>query len=408
LTSFHYKARDRYDILTAGTLEAADTRAVALQLEKMGFTPVDISPVESGGAFLQLENWVDKFSKITEQEVVVFTRQMASILQAGVSLVEGLDAIQEQIRNRKFKRIIINVKKNIEGGTTFSDALERYKSVFSPLVVNMVRAGEKAGILAEVLDRISNVLDKDLETNDKIKSATRYPMLVLGTLSFAFIVLTVFVIPRFVYFFSAFKTELPLPTRILIGINYVLINYWLWMVFVITVGGYLLKKFIDSEKGGYTWDLFILSLPVLGPLFSRIFLSRFCRMLGTMIGSGIPILEALVIAAATVDNRVIAKVILDVRDEVSRGRSLSEPMKGSQIFPPIAVAMVAIGEKAGTLKTMLESVSNYFDREVDYTVKNLVPLLEPAMIFGLGLIVLLFALGIFLPMWDLVKVYKSF
>lgn len=408
MTSFNYKARDRYGILTSGALEAEDTRAVALHLEKMGFTPVSISPAETTGAFLQLENWFDKFSKIKADEIIVFTRQMASILQAGVSLVDGLDAIQEQIKNRKFKRVVVSVKKNIEGGSTFSDALERYKSLFSPLVVNMIRAGEKAGILDEVLDRVSNLLEKDLETMDKIKSATRYPMIVLAALSAAFLVMMVFVIPRFVYFFSTFKTELPLPTRILIGMNHIIVNYWVWMVLVIALGGYLFKKFIDTEKGGYSWDLFVLSLPVFGPLFSRIFLSRFCRMLATMIGSGIPILEALVIAASTVDNRVIAKVILDIRDEVSRGRNLSEPMKGSKIFPPIAVAMVAIGEKAGTLEPMLENVAKYFDREADYTIKNLMPLLEPAMILGLGMIVLLFALGIFLPMWDLVKVYKNF
>ncbi|MBN2058654.1 MAG: type II secretion system F family protein [Candidatus Saganbacteria bacterium] len=408
MTNFSFKARDRYGVPTEGAMEALDSKAVALQLEKLGYTPISISQVESGGIFDKFADWIASFQKIRIEELIVFSRQLSSVLEAGVPLTEGLDAVHEQLRNKRFRDVIFSVRNDIEGGTTFSDALEKHPSVFAAMIINMVRAGEKAGILDEELDRISNLLEKDLENTDKIKSATRYPLIVVASLVIAFIILMSFVIPRFVSFFSAFKTELPLPTRILISINNIFQNYWYWLLGIMILALYGFRKTISTEKGRYSWDRFKLSTPIFGPLFLRINLSRFARMLSAMLRSGIPILDALVITAATVDNKVISRVILDIRDQVSQGKNLADPMKGTRVFPPIAVAMVAIGEKAGSLENMLSRVSDYFDREADYTIKNLTPLLEPIMIFGLGLVVLLFALGIFLPMWDLVRVYKSF
>lgn len=408
MTSFNYKARDRYGILAAGLIEAEDSKAVALQLEKLGLTPVSISPVEEASVYVKLKTWFASFRKIKPEELIVFTRQLSSVLEAGVPLIEGLDAVQEQVRDRRFRQVVLAVKRDIENGSTFSDALEKYRKIFSVLIVNMVRVGEKAGILASVLDRISNLLEKDLETRNKIKAATRYPLIVLVVLSIAFVILTTFVIPRFVNFFGAFKVELPLPTRILMGINRVITAYWYWVLGIVFVSVYLFKKTLETKKGRYSWDRFVLSTPIFGPLFLKIHLSGFSRVLAAMLRSGIPILEALTISSATVENMVISRVILDVRDEVAQGKSLTEPMKGSQIFPPIAIAMVAIGEKAGTLEEMLTKVSDYFDREADYTIKNLTPLLEPILIFCLALFVLLSALGIFLPMWDLIKIYKTF
>jgi len=407
LTSFTYRARDKYGVLSSGMMEAEDSKAVALQLEKFGFTPVSITSVETAGVYLQVEKFFASFQKVKTEEIIVFTRQLSSILEAGVPLVEGLDAVHDQVRDKRFREVVYTVRRDIEGGATFSDALEKHGKVFTPLIVNMVRAGEKAGILDDVLNRVSNLLEKDLETRDKIKSATRYPIIVLGALALAFVVLTLFVIPRFVSFFGAFEADLPLPTKILIGFNNLTTRYWYWFLGIIFVGSYLFKRSLDTEKGRYTWDRFLLSTPIFGPLLTKINLSRFARMLAAMLRSGIPILEALTITSATGGNSVISRVVLDVRDEVAGGKSLAEPMQGS-IFPPIAIAMVAIGEKAGNLEGMLNKVADYFDREADYTIKNLTPLLEPILILGLGVIMLIFALGIFLPMWDLIRVYKKF
>ena len=390
-----------------GQIEAQDSKGAARQLEKLGYTPITLSAVEVSLLSVNLDNLLSSFQKVSSQEMIVFTRQLASVLEAGVPLIDGLDAVSEQINNRRFQKIVKQVKKDIGGGSTFSDALDKHRKVFPSLIVSMVRAGESAGILPDVLDRISLLLEQEFETANKITAATRYPMIVVISLSIAFVVLAVYVIPKFSSFFSAFKTELPLPTRILIAVNYYISHFWFIGLLVIFLAAYFFRKILETERGRYSWDRFMLSTPVLGPLFSKINLSRFGHMLSAMLASGIPILEALTITSATVNNKVISKVILDVRNKVSQGKSLAEPMKGSKIFPPIAISMVSIGEKAGTLEGMLEKVAGYFDREADYTIRNLTPLLEPILIFGLGMVLLLFALGIFLPMWDLVKIYKT-
>jgi type II secretory pathway component PulF len=393
--------------MVAGRLEGESSKAVAIALVKQGFNPITIAEEEASGVGLRIEELLSGLQKVKPEDLVVFTRQLSSTLEAGVPLINSLDAVAEQIRNRQFRVIVLAVKKEIESGSTFSDALAKHQNYFSLLVINMIRGGEKAGILPQVLDRISDILEKDIITSEQIKTATRYPLIVLVVLICAFVVLTVYVIPRFVSFFAAFKAQLPLPTRILIGANWVMMNYWYWIVGVISGLSYLGYKVLQTEKGRYNWDRFILSTPVFGPLYSKIYLSRFSRMLSAMLGSGIPILEALTVTAATVDNKVISHVIIDIREEVSRGKSLAEPMRGSRVFPPIAISMVAIGEKAGTLEKMLDKTADYFDREIDYTIKNLTPLIEPMLIFGLAVVLLVFALGIFLPMWDLIKIYKT-
>jgi len=408
LTSFYYKARDRYGVLTSGYLDASDRKAVAQQLARIGLTPISILETEALGITQQLERWLLSFGRIKPEEMIVFTRQLAAVLEAGIPLIEGIEAVAEQVQDRRLRTVAFKIKEDIAGGLTFSDALDNYRKVFSPFIINMVRAGEKAGILPQVLDRISSLLEKDLETTNKIKTATRYPLMVLVALAIAFVIMTIYVIPQFASFFAAFKTELPLPTKMLIWFNRFITRYWYWFVGLVALGYWSFQRFISTEKGRYQFDHFILSSPVFGPLFAKIYLSRFSRMLASMLGSGIPIIEALSITSEVVENKVIARVIIDVRDEVNKGKSLHEPMRGSRVFPPIAVAMVAIGEKSGTLENMLNRVADYFDREADYIIKNLTPLLEPMLIAGLGVILLIFALGIFLPMWDLVKIYKSF
>ena len=407
MTNFSYRARDKYGVLTTGRLEADSSKGVAIQLEKLGYMPIAIEQEEESVLQARFDEILTRFQRVRPEEMVVFTRQLASTLEAGVPLISSLDAVAEQIMNRNFRVIVFQVKKDIEGGSTFSDALDKNHEVFPSLVVNMIRAGEKAGILPSVLDRVSNLIEKDIGTADKVKAATRYPMIVLATLCVAFVILTTYVIPKFASFFAAFKAELPLPTRILMWLNTFIAATWYWVLGLVAAAIYFFRKYLATEKGRYNWDRFLLSTPVFGPLFSKINLSRFARMLSAMLASGIPILEALTVTAATVDNKVISRVILDIRNAVSQGKSLAEPMRGSKVFSPIAISMVAIGEKAGTLEHMLSKTADYFDREIDYTIDNLTPLIEPMLIFGLGFILLLFALGIFLPMWDLIKVYKT-
>jgi MSHA biogenesis protein MshG len=407
LTNFKYKARDRYGVLTTGQLEALDSKIAIMLLEKQGLTPVSLNAIQPSILETKLDQYFSSLQKVSAQELIVFTRQLASVLEAGVPLIDGLDAVSDQIHNHRFQSVVREIKKQIDSGMSFSDAMDHHRDVFSALIVNMIKAGESAGILPQVLDRVSNLLEKDDETTEKLKNATRYPTMVFIVMCGAFVILTVYVIPRFTAFFAAFKGQLPLPTQILIGINTFVQHFWLLALALVAIAVYAFAAVLRTETGRYNWDRLVLSTPVLGALFSKINLSRFSRMLSSMLGAGIPILEALTITSATVDNKVISHVIMDVRNQVAQGKSLAEPMRGSNTFPPIAISMVAIGEKAGTLEKMLDKVADYFDREADYTIRNLVPLLEPLMIFGLGLILLLFALGILLPMWDLSRIYSG-
>lgn len=394
-------------MLVAGQLEADNKNAAAVQLGRQNLSPIAIDEIEAVSAGAGIEDFFASLQTIKPQDLVVFARQLASTLDAGVPLINSLDAVAEQIGNRKFRDIILQVKRGIEGGDTFSDALAKNDKYFSAIIINMVRGGEKAGILPQVLDRVATIMEKDLDTAGKIKSATRYPVIVVFTLVIAFVVLTMFVIPRFVSFFASFKAELPLPTRILIGANYYMSHYWYFMLAGIVSFIYVFRRVLATESGRYNWDKLMLSAPVFGILFTKIYLSRFGRMLSAMLGSGIPILEALVVTAATIENKVLSGLILNLRDGVSQGRGLAELMKEHKAFPPIAVSMVSIGEKAGTLENMLNKMADYFDREIDYTIDNLTPLIEPMLLFGLAGVMMVFALGIFLPMWDLIKVFKT-
>ncbi|MFA6430903.1 MAG: type II secretion system F family protein [Candidatus Margulisiibacteriota bacterium] len=403
---FFYRARDRFGKVVTGRIEAENSRDTALELGKMGLAPLEIESTDGSDVGSQISRFFSGLQKVGTQDLIVFTRQLASILEAGVPLLDGLNAISEQIMNKKFKTAVMQVKNDIESGSSFSGAMEKHPLVFSTLIVSMVRAGEKAGILPQVLDRISNLMDKDFETSEKIKAATRYPIIVTATLGIALLVLSVFVIPRFSTFFSSFKVDLPLPTRILQGISYSVEHFGIFILLGMIAVGVGFTKFLSTDYGRTKWDKLMISTPIFGPLFTKIYFSRYGRMLSSMLAAGIPIIDALNITAGTITNKIIAGKVLEVRDKIPQGSGLAEAMRAVGGFPPIANSMVTIGEKAGTLENMLDKMADYFDRESDYIVKNLTPLIEPIMIFGLALIMLLFALGIFMPMWDVVKVIK--
>ena len=408
MIKYNYQARDKSGQLKTGEIEAEDSKIAAHKLLQSGLTPLKVDELENKISFALIEKIVASWQKVKSEDIIVFTRQLASVLEAGVPLLEGLDAVQEQVKNKRFKAVLVGIKRDIEGGSSLSIALEKYKDVFPLFLINMVKAGEKAGILDDVLDRISNLLEKELETAELIKAATRYPTIVLATLAIAFVILTTFVIPKFSAFFGSFGADLPLPTMILVMINNYISAYWHFTLMGLVLFVFGLRAILKTEKGHYNWHKIILKIPIFGPLYLRIFLSRFARMLSAMLASGIPILDALSISATTVENVIITEVVFKIKDEVAAGSNLAKPMRSSKLFPPLAVSMVAIGEKAGSLEKMLNKVADYFDREANYTIKNLTPLLEPILIFGLAAVMLLFALGIFLPMWDLIKVYKTY
>lgn len=400
---FRYRARDRAGALVTGSLEADNKAILETSLDKMGLIPISVA---EGRPSFQLPDIKKYFEKAEQTDVILFSRQLATLFSAGIPLTKALSTLERQFKSPAFTDILRRLRNDIEGGSSFAAALAKHPKVFPEIYSNMVEAGEAGGILDSVLDRLALMFEKNAENKAKVKSATLYPKIVVGAIVVAIIILMNFVVPRFAKLYAGFNVDLPLPTRLLIKFSTIFNQYWYIVLFVST-GLFLAGRlYLRSETGAREWDGIKLKIPVFGPLMLKSILSRFSRVLGALYKSGLPILQSLDIASRSVENRVIAAEIKLIEDYVRAGKSISEPMTESSHFPPMVAQMVAVGEETGNLDVMLEKTAEYYDREVDSAIRNLTTSLEPlllAFIFG---IVLFLALAIFLPMWDILKVVR--
>ncbi len=399
MSDFEYKAIDDSGMEVIQVIEASSADEVAEKLDKLGYFPINIKEKKTSSSISLFK----KKKKIKQAEIIVFTRQLVTLLKAGVPLLSCLEAMVKQTDNEDLQTVIQDIYVDIESGHSFSDALAIHRDEFSDLYVNSIRAAEMGGALDEVLERIASLMEHDMETQSRIKSAMRYPIIVIISLVMAFIGLMLLVVPNFISLFDSMKIELPLPTRVLIGFHHILTEYWYVLVLVFAVVYFGFMRYIKTEKGAYQWDKFKISIPLLGPLNLKSSMSRFTRMFETLNSSGLPILQTLDIASKTVGNLVISKEIENAAYGILQGEGIAEPLGRGNIFPPMVVRMIAIGEQSGSLDTMLLNVSNHYDTEVDYAVKNLTSMIEPILTVGVGVIVLFLAMAIFLPMWDLTK-----
>lgn len=405
MANFKYKIRDKHGRASTGAIEGESKETVASHFKQMGYAPILIEEEKPG---VRNINFIRKFlSRVSHEELIVFTRQLSTLQRAGVAILVSLGSISEQVNNPYFEKIIKGIMNDIESGNSFSAALSKFPSIFSNIYINMIRSGEAAGMLDDVLDKLASLLEYEQDIKMKVKQAIRYPMLVMITLSVAFPVLVLFVIPKFSALFARFNTELPLPTKILIGLHFIMSHYWYIIIMAIAAAVVAFRRFIDTPSGRYVWDSVKLKAPVFGQLLSKITLSRFSRMTSLLSSSGIPILNTLEIVKGSVGNVIIADSIDNIIEGIGQGKGIAEPMKLSGLFPGIVVQMVKIGEETGRMNELLLNVSDYYDSQVDYTVKNLTVLIEPILIFALGIMVLIMALGIFMPMWDLISVFKQ-
>jgi len=403
VANFKYKIRDKHGRASTGTIEGESRESVASYFKQMGYMPILIEEQAPGiKNFYPFQRF---FNRVSQEELIVFTRQLMTLQAAGVAILVSLGSITEQIANPYFKRIIEKIINDIESGKSFSDAISRFPSVFSNIYINMIRSGEAAGIMDEVLDRLATLMEHERETNMRVQQAIRYPLLVIMVISIAFPILVMFVIPKFSALFARFNTELPLPTQILLGAHFIILHYWLFIILAIIALVFGFKRFIDTKSGRYAWDSFKLKMPVFGQIFLKISLSRFSRMTALLTASGIPIINTLGIVRDSLGNRVIADSVDNIIHGINEGKGIAEPMKLSGLFPSIVVQMVKIGEETGKINELLLKVSDYYDSQVDYTVRNLTVLIEPVLIFVLGMMVLTMALAIFMPMWNLLTVF---
>ncbi len=397
---FTYKAINTSGVIVENTLEAATTTEAGDKLRSLGYHPLHIKSKSAG---LNLEIFSNK-PKIKVDDVIVFTRQLVVLLKAGVPLLSCLDALAEQAENESMREIIKHIYVDIESGISFSEALNKHPQIFEKMYINTIRAGEMGGALDKVLARLAELMEFDRETKAQIKSAMRHPLIIVISLGVAFISLMLFVVPKFIDMFAKLGVNLPLPTRILIGMYTVISGYWYIVVGVLMLAVITFKIWVKTPAGAYSWDLVKLKMPIFGSLIMKSTMSRFTRMLETLNSSGLPILQALDIVARTVGNEVIGKEIEKAAQGVRKGDGLAVPLRQSKLFPPMVIRMIAIGEQSGSLDEMLLNISGHYDVEVDYAVKSLSSMIEPIITVALGIIVLFLALAIFLPMWDLTSI----
>jgi len=404
MPTFRYKARDKYGSLFVGTFETNGAEAVAGHLDSLGYIPVSI---EEERPSISLSDLLPRFDAITSEDLIIFSRQLATLIGAGIPFMASFNALEEQTENPTLRRVINQVRRDVEGGSTFAEALGKHPNVFSNLYVSMVKAGETGGVLDEMLNRLALLAEHDAETRARIKAATRYPKIVVAALVVAVGVLVTFVIPRFAALYAGLKVELPLPTRILIGVHYVVQHYGLFILGGIVGAVFGFRKYINTASGRLWWDGLKLKMPIFGPIIMKAALSRFARVFGTLHRSGLPILQTLEIVSETVNNVVLARIIDNIRDSARQGRGIVQPMRVSKVFPPIILQMVAVGEESGKTEEMMMKVSEYYDRDVDYAIKNLSSSLEPLLLVLISGAVLLLALAVFLPWWNLIDVAKG-
>ncbi|MFA4992485.1 MAG: type II secretion system F family protein [Candidatus Omnitrophota bacterium] len=404
MPKYQYKSRDKFGKEAHGIMEAEGEDAVAQRLIQLGFTPISIAEANEAGRTLKFSS---PAMRIKFSELNMFTRQLATLQKAGLPILLSLNALAEQTQNKTFKGVISQIIRDIEAGSNLSGALEKYPKIFNNLYLNMVASGEASGRLDEVLERLATLSEHDETIRLRIKSATRYPIIVVIAMIIGFAVLTVLVVPRYAKIYEQYTKALPLPTQILLWINYAVTKLW-WALIGIGIAARLLfKQYVNTKIGRFSWDSLKIKVPVFGPLILKLSISRFTRITGTLMRSGIPILKILDIASGSTGNEVVSKAITNIRNNVMEGKGIAEPMKVSGLFPPIVTQMVSVGEETGKLDDLLIHVSDYYDEQVDYTINNLTSLIEPILIFVLGLGVLFMALGIFLPMWNLMSIFKK-
>ena len=405
MASFAYKARNANGELIEGVLEGATSAAVVDVLHGLRLTPVAIretqAPARKASPSMNITLFRQKVSHI---DLLLFSRQMHTLLKSGVPIMRALAGLQDAAINPEMKRVIGEVRESLEGGRELSQALARHPRVFSPFYLSMVRVGEATGLLEEIFLRLFDHLEFERYMREQVKTALRYPTFVVIAMAVALVVVNLFVIPAFAKVFAGFGAELPLMTRVLLGFSNFMVAYWPAMLGGLVAAVFAFRAWRATATGRLAWDGLALRFPIAGKILHKAALSRFARSFSLGIRSGVPVMQALSNSAQTVDNTYVARRIEGMRENVERGESLLRAAISSAIFTPVVLQMVAVGEESGAVDDMMNEIGDMYRQEVEYELKTLGQQIEPILIVMLGAMVLVLALGIFLPMWDLGKV----
>ncbi|MBI4656763.1 MAG: type II secretion system F family protein [Elusimicrobia bacterium] len=396
---FQYKARESSGKTVKGIVEAADQKAAIGRLKEQKLAVIEISPKGSMG--FSLKKFGPFKPKVEAKDIVIFSRQLSTLVSAGVPIVQGLNILESQAESPAFKVVLTGLRGDIEAGLSIAEAMKKHPKAFSELYVSMIKAGEVGGILDIILERLSTYLEQSEALKAKVKSALMYPMIVSSVALLITVFLIVFIIPVFKDIFSSFGGALPPPTRILIGISDALRRNFIYLLLAAGGGVWGLKRYLKTEKGTKKFDEISLKLPIFGILLKKVAIAKFARTLGTLIKSGVPILQGLETVAKTAGNKMIEEAIFKSRDSIKEGGRISEPLKKTALFPPMVVQMIGVGEETGGLDNMLTKIADFYDQEVDTAVKGLTSMIEPLVMVFMGVVIGSIVIAMFLPMFEL-------
>ena len=398
---FLWEGRTAQGKVLKGEMEATSQEAVFARLRGQRIQPIP-ARVREKGRGLEKEITLPGFgAKVKPHDVMIFTRQFATMIDAGLPIVQGLDILTQQTENKLFRNTIRTIKQDVEGGTTLADALKKHPKVFDDLYVNMVAAGEVGGVLNTILNRIALFIEKADKLKKKVKAAMIYPCSIIAVAVIVVTVLLIYVIPVFAELYGGMGKALPLPTQMTIDLSNWLRAYFLYLVLALAGIIAAIVMYYRTDQGRMNIDGFLLRLPVLGDLLRKAAVARFAQNMSILLSSGVPILDGLAITAKTAGNKVVEKAVMDSRISISTGKTISEPLMESKIFPPMVCQMVAIGENTGQLDSMLKRVADFYEEEVDYAVANLTALMEPAIMIVLGVILGGLVVSMYLPIFQL-------
>lgn len=400
---FSYKGRNEKGELVKGTLESLDRNAVAKQLLSLGITPVEIVPgsAPAAGTNLSVKLFEDRIEPL---DIMMFSRQMHTLLKAGIPIMSALSGLLSSTKNKALGKVISDIRSSLDSGRELSAALNLHPKVFNGFYVSMIRVGETTGMLDRVFLRLFEHIEFERFMREQIKAALRYPSFVMMAMAVAIVVVNIFVIPAFAKVFQGLGAELPLMTRILLNFSNFMVSSWPYLLVGLVSSVLLFRSYIASDKGRYQWDSFKLNSPIAGPIVHKATMARFARSFALSSKSGVPIMSALSLVAQTVDNEFIAHKVEQMRFGVERGETILRTATNAGVFNPLVLQMIAVGEESGALDDLMEEIADMYQRDVEYEIKTLGAKIEPILVVFLGVLVLILALGIFLPIWDLGKV----
>jgi MSHA biogenesis protein MshG len=400
---FAYKGRSLRGEPVSGQLEGDTPEAVASRLFNSGVTPIEIVAAKASESADAGEIWRRLGGgKPKTSDLIMFSRQMYTITKSGIPLLRGLKGLAESTHNIVLRRALEDIIAGLESGRDLASSIGRHPDIFSTLYVSIVRVGESTGTLENSFLRLCEYLAQDQDVQDKVRSALRYPMIVMAAIAAAIGVITVFVIPNFAPLFRVLGDDIPMPTKIIMGVSTFTQQYW-WLVLGLMAGAYVwAKQYTSTEAGRYKWHRLKLRIPVVGKLTHEAILSRISRSLSISLAAGMPMIQTLNVIARSAGNDYMAERVMRLRDAVERGDPLSRAAATVGMFPPLVLQMMAVGEETGDLSELLDEVADFYEREVDYTLKNLSAMIEPIMVIAVGVAVLILALGVFLPMWNMI------